>query len=108
MPLLTLTVVDEFVIRLRTASLGPVVTVPALSRSITAVSAVPGTLCCTQSLAVSQAAALGGSRGVPHDRGQYDPVPSRPSIEGLRLRDRLRSARLRLREKARSVTLASW
>ncbi len=40
-PFATLTVVDELVIRLRTESLAPVVTVP-LVRSITAVSAVPG------------------------------------------------------------------
>ena len=40
-PLATLTVVEEFVIKLRTESLGPVVTVP-LVRSITAVSEVPG------------------------------------------------------------------
>jgi len=57
-PLLTLTVVEEFVIRLRTESLGPVVTVP-LVKLITAVSAVPGTFPPIQLVAVSHEPPLG-------------------------------------------------
>ena len=88
-PLLTLTVVEELVWRLRTESLGPVVTFPVLVRSITAVSAVPGTLPPTQLVGVSQAPPLGATV-VFHWIVDSTIRCSSPSISGARRRARLR------------------
>ena len=88
-PLLTLTVVEELVERLRAASLGPVVTFPVLVRSITALTVEVGTTPPTQLPGVSQEPPVGAAV-VFHVIVDIRVRSSRPSNRSLRHFDRLR------------------